>query len=84
MPAPHAKTHPPSKHAWLAPHAVPQLPQLSGSVPRFVHAATPPLLHLLRGARHTVWQDAAEHTVPLGHTLPQAPQLALSVCTLAQ
>jgi hypothetical protein len=25
-----------------------------------------------------------EQTAPLGHTFPQAPQFALSVCTLAQ
>jgi hypothetical protein len=33
---------------------------------------------------HTVWHVPVEQTVPLGHTLPQAPQFALSVCTLAQ
>jgi hypothetical protein len=83
-PGPHAAAHPPSKHAWPAPHVDPQLPQLPGSELRFVHAAASPAVHLLSGAMHTVSQVPVEQTVPLGQTLPHAPQFALSVCTLAQ
>jgi hypothetical protein len=31
-----------------------------------------------------IWQVPIEQTEPFGHTLPQDPQFALSVCTLAQ
>ena len=61
-----------------AGHAVPQAPQWSGSLARLVQVPAQ--------LRCPVWQLTphwpAEHTVPLGQTVPQAPQLVLLVLVL--
>ena len=58
---------------------VPHAPQLSGSVSMFLHCP----LQLIDGGVQVITTAAhapAEHVMPEGHTVPQAPQLLGSRC----
>lgn len=74
--------HVPLRHTGvpeLAEQALPQAPQLAGSLRTAVHA---PPLHMrspIGQAQRPAWQ-----LVPFAHRVPQPPQLMLSVCSLTQ
>jgi hypothetical protein len=74
-PVPQLVVHMPAEHTCIAVHLVPQPPQLFGSL--WVAVQTPAQrVPLLSQA-----QTPAVQLVPAPHTVPQAPQLALSVCS---
>jgi hypothetical protein len=83
--------HAPDEQTWPAGHAVPQDPQLALSLDVLAqYGAAPPSVVPPSGAQsvsvgpHVAEHIPAEHTWPAGHTVPQKPQLALSVFVFAQ
>lgn len=77
-PLPHDVVHVPVEHTCIDAHLFPQEPQLLGSPCVLVH--TPPQRWpLLKHTHWPIWQ-----VVPPLQTMPQAPQLALSVCSSTQ
>ena len=78
VPAGHA--HAPEAHTSPGEHALPQPPQLAGSVAVVTHAAP----HAVWPAGHEMVQARPMHARPLGHTVPQAPQLRRSVARSRQ
>jgi hypothetical protein len=73
----------PIEHTWPLPQALPHLPQLSGSVLKFVQNADAPEPHAFgRAAGQEHFEP--EHCWPSGHALPHLPQLFTSLLTVAQ
>ncbi len=74
-----AATQVPCTHAWLVAHAVPQAPQLTGSV----WVTTQALPQAVQPGEHTAVHVPAAHVaaafVTSAHRLPHAPQLSPSV-----
>ncbi len=69
----------------LAPlQAVPQAPQLAGSMAVLAQYCEVPAPQVASGDAQVAPQWPPEHTCPVGHNVPQAPQLALSVMVLTQ
>jgi hypothetical protein len=81
-PAPHVDWHVPPEHSWFAPHALPQAPQLFGSVFSLRQTTLAPVPHAVRplGQAHALFV----HTSPPTHATPQPPQLLGSVASATQ
>ncbi len=71
-------THAPATHTRFAPHLLAHAPQLFRSVARVTHV--PPQLAWPAGH----WQTPAAQAMPPVQTIPQAPQLLLSVWAFRQ
>jgi hypothetical protein len=87
--SPGAQAHVPAVHTWPASQTLPHMPQFAlsvlvfaqyGTPPSGVHSASPPP----SSPPHSIAHLPAVHTSPTEHVLPHVPQLALSVCVLAQ
>jgi hypothetical protein len=74
----------PSRHAWPAPHDVPQAPQLAGSMRVSAQVADAPLPQSESGAAHESAQAPIEQRLPAGQARPHIPQLAASVASDTQ
>ncbi len=91
-PAGQFATQAPRSQIWPAAQALPQAPQLLRSIWGFVQKRTPPASappsppppHCARPAPHSSVQRPMEHTSPAAQAVPQAPQLARSVCRSTQ
>src|SRR4051812_3713089 len=86
--APSVIAQAPLTHAAVGPHALPHMPQLAESVlvsvqPVMQHvwpvAHAGPPLHVIVGL-----QTLATHVLPIGQTVPHAPQLFASVAVSVQ
>ena len=78
-PVGHVIVQRPSRHDWPVPQAVPQAPQLAGSMRVSAQPAVAPVPHSVSGEAHTSAHPPIEHTLPVGHARPHIPQLAASV-----
>jgi hypothetical protein len=56
------------------------MPQLVGSMRVSAQPAVAPVPQRVSGAAHESAHAPIEQTLPVGHTRPHMPQLALSVC----
>src|ERR1019366_10339381 len=81
-----AQAHCPLVQAKVVAHALPQAPQLPGSLPVLAQNGAPPSAppHIMVPAAHVDTQTAPVQAVPAGQTWPHVPQLASSVPVLAQ
>ena len=75
----------PLTQVWSTPHTLPHAPQLFTSPCRFEQYGAPPSPPQSDcPERQPGTQVPAEQASPEGQAVPQTPQLALSVCVLAQ
>jgi hypothetical protein len=75
----HAPAAQPCAAALGSAHALPQAPQLAGSIAVLAQNAVAPAPHVASGGAQVVPHTPPEHTCPAGHTAPHAPQLEFSM-----
>jgi hypothetical protein len=81
---PAAQPQAPAAQAWPAGHAMPQVPQFSGSVVTSTHRDSAPVPHTISGAGHASLHEPPTHDSPSGHSVPQAPQFESSTMVSTQ
>jgi hypothetical protein len=60
------------------------MPQFALSCCVSMHTEFIPTVHIVMPAAHRVLHEPITHARPAGQLVPHAPQLALSLCVLAQ
>jgi hypothetical protein len=77
-------THAPAEQIWPPTHAVPQAPQWSGSICRFVQTDRAPVPQIVLGDRHVDAHAPFVQTSLAPHFVPHAPQFCGSVWKFVQ